>query len=136
MDSIMSLLPNDIIITILKERRIMKQNDKYKKNYNYVLKEIISLDKKCWGNLIKSYYEKSRNNGQRILREIKYKKNLINENREYVGDQLTELFEYFEGQIAPILKLGRWNNTHKHTPNGGGGVEFVETSSDESSDEE
>ena len=132
MDSIMSLLPNDIIITILKERRIMKQNDKYKKNYNYVLKEIISLDKKCWGNLIKSYYEKSRNNGIRILREIKYKKNLINENREYVGDQLTELFEYFEGQIPPILELGRWNNTHKYKLNG----EFVETSSDESSDEE
>ena len=128
----MSLLPNDIIITILKERRIMKQNDKYKKNYNYVLKEIISLDKKCWGNLIKSYYEKSRNNGIRILREIKSKKNLINENREYVGDQLTELFEYFEGEIAPILELGRWNNKKKHIPNG----EFVETSSDESSDEE
>lgn len=132
MDSIMSLLPNDIIITILKERRIMKQNDKYKKNYNYVLKEIISLDKKCWGNLIKSYYEKSRNNGIRILREIKYKKNLINENREYVGDQLTELFEYFEGQVAPILELGRWRRTHKHIPTTG----FVETSSDESSDEE
>ena len=133
MDSIMSLLPNDIIITILKERRIMKQNDKYKKNYNYVLKEIISLDKKCWGNLIKSYYEKSRNNGQRILREIKYKKNLINENREYVGDQLTELFEYFEGQIPPILELGRWNNKKKHIMDG---WKFVETSSDESSDEE
>ena len=132
MDSIMSLLPNDIIITILKERRIMKQNDKYKKNYNYVLKEIISLDKKCWGNLIKSYYEKSRNNGIRILREIKYKKNLINENREYVGDQLTELFEYFEGQVAPILELGRWRRTHKYKPIN----EFVETSSDESSDEE
>lgn len=128
MDSIMSLLPNDIIITILKERRIMKQNDKYKKNYNYVLKEIISLDKKCWGNLIKSYYEKSRNNGQKILRVIKSKKYLITQNRKEINENLKYIFDFYSPHYTPtmlldILKLSK-------------PCVFVETSSDESSDEE
>jgi len=128
MDSIMSLLPNDIIITILKERRIMKQNDKYKKNYNYVLKEIISLDKKCWGNLIKSCYEKRRNNGIRILREIKSKKYLITQNRMYVNEHLNHLFDYFSPYYTPTMLLDIVKLSHPCV--------FVETSSDESSDEE
>ena len=128
MDSIMSLLPNDIIITILKERRIMKQNDKYKKNYNYVLKEIISIDKKCWGNLIKACYEKRRNNGQRILREIKSKKYLITQNRKEINEHLKHLFDFFSPHYRPTMLL---DTLKLYKP-----CVFVETSSDESSDEE
>tara|TARA_R110000796_G_scaffold39576_4_gene98604 strand:- start:1339 stop:1659 length:321 start_codon:yes stop_codon:yes gene_type:complete len=106
----------------------MKQNDKYKKNYNYVLKEIISLDKKCWGNLIKSYYEKSRNNGQKILRVIKSKKYLITQNRKEINENLKYIFDFYSPHYTPtmlldILKLSK-------------PCVFVETSSDESSDEE
>jgi len=65
--NIMSNLPNDIIINILKERRIMKQCDKYKKNYNFVLREIKRLDKKVFRNLVKTFYEKQWKTGSRLL---------------------------------------------------------------------
>ena len=121
MDSIMSLLPNDIIINILKERRIMKQCDKYKKNYNFVLKEIIKHDKKCWGNLIKYYYEKRRNNGSKIIREIKYSKFMIKQNKQIV---LEELNDIFANPFSSIRDMLNYIDIATHDI-------FVETSSDE-----
>jgi hypothetical protein len=107
--NIMSNLPNDIIINILKERRIMKQSDKYKKNYNFVIKEIKTLDKKCWGNLIKIYYEKTVHCSKRILEQIKYKKCLERNNKIILIDEISEIFDsvYFlnDNTINPKLIL-------------------------------
>ncbi len=91
--SIMSNLPNDIIIHILKERRIMKQSDKYKKNYNFVLKEIKRLDKLVFRNLIKYCYEKRWETGKKILEQIKLKNDILYDKKENLIDELNEIFD-------------------------------------------
>ena len=107
--NIMSNLPNDIIINILKERRIMKQTDKYKKNYNYVLKEIKRLDKKVFRNLIKYYYERQWNTGSKLLIANTAYKTGLKENRTFLMDEINEIFDsvYFlnDNIINPKLIL-------------------------------
>ena len=107
--NIMSNLPNDIIINILKERRIMKQTDKYKKNYNYVLKEIKRLDKKVFRNLIKYIYEKDWNTGSRLLEQSRMLKTEYRQNRLFFMYELNEIFDsvYFlnDNTINPKLIL-------------------------------
>lgn len=107
--NIMSNLPNDIIINILKERRIMKQTDKYKKNYNFVLKEIKRFDKKVFRNLIKYLYEKRWNTGSRLLLENKAYKTGLKENKVFLKCEMDEIFDsvYFlnDNFISPYLIL-------------------------------
>lgn len=91
--NIMSNLPNDIIIHILKERRIMKQTDKYKKNYNFVLKEIKRLDKKVYRNLVKTFYEKQWKTGSKILEQSRYFKTGYRQNRLFFMYELKEVCE-------------------------------------------
>lgn len=92
--SIMSNLPNDIIIHILKERRIMKQADKYKKNYNYVLREIKTLDKLVFRNLIKYCYEKWWDTGKKILEQIKLKNDILSDKKRNLIYELDEIFDF------------------------------------------
>ena len=107
--NIMSNLPNDIIINILKERRIMKQTDKYKKNYNFVLKEIKRLDKKVFRNLIKYYYEKQWNTGKKLLEQNFIYKYNLKQNKLFLMDEINEIFDsvYFlnDNTINPKLIL-------------------------------
>ena len=109
MVSIMSNLPNDIIINILKERRIMKQTDRYKKNYNFVLKEIKRLDKKVFRNLIKYYYEKQWNTGKKLLEQNFIYKYNLKQNKLFLMDEINEIFDsvYFlnDNTINPKLIL-------------------------------
>ena len=107
--NIMSNLPNDIIINILKESRIMKQCDKYKKNYNFVLKEIKRLDKKVFRNLVKIFYENKWDTGSRLLLENRAYKTGLKENRIFLMDEISEIFDavYFlnDNTINPKLIL-------------------------------
>ena len=107
--SIMSNLPNDIIIHILKERRIMKQADKYKKNYNFVLKEIKRLDRKVFRNLLKTQYEKGWNTGSRLLEQSRAYKTGLKEYKMFLKCEMDEIFDsvYFlnDNTINPKLIL-------------------------------
>ena len=107
--NIMSNLPNDIIINILKERRIMKQTDKYKKNYNFVLNEIKRLDKKVFRNLVKTFYEKQWNTGKKLLEEIFIYKYNLKQDKILLMDEINEIFDsvYFlnDNTINPKLIL-------------------------------
>jgi len=109
MVSIMSNLPNDIIINILKERRIMKQTDKYKKNYNFVIKEIIKFDKQVFGNLNKYFYEKHRDTGKWLLKRNKNYNQRFKTHKKLLIDELNEIFVgvYFlnDDRINPRLIL-------------------------------
>ena len=109
MVSIMSNLPNDIIINILKERRIMKQTDKYKKNYNFVIKEIIKFDKQVFRNLNKYFYEKHRDTGKWLLKRSKNYNQRFKTHKKFLIDELNEIFDsvYFlnDNTINPKLIL-------------------------------
>lgn len=109
MNSIMSGLPNDIIIHILKERRIMKQTDKYKKHYNFVIKEIKRFDKQVFRNLVKYFYEKHRDTGKWLLRANKSYISGFKEDKLFLISELNEIFDsvYFlnDNTINPKLIL-------------------------------
>jgi len=85
MVSIMSNLPNDIIINILKERRIMKQTDRYKKYFNYVLKEIIKFDNKCFRN------NKRKNRGKKLLTQVLFYNHTIKLYKQVLIDELSKI---------------------------------------------
>lgn len=112
MNSIMSGLPNDIIIHILKERRIMKQTDKYKKNYNFVLKEIKRFDKKVFRNLIKYIYEKRWDTGSRLLIENRAYKTGLKENRTFLMCELNEIFDIPFENPSHILEYIKSSGNH------------------------
>jgi len=107
--NIMSNLPNDIIINILKERRIMKQTDRYKKNYNFVIKEIIKFDKQVFRNLVKYFYEKHRDTGKILLKANENYKRGLKHKKIYLMDEIKEIFNsvYFlnDNTITPKLIL-------------------------------
>ncbi len=107
--NIMSNLPNDIIMNILKERRNMKLNDKYKKNYNFVIKEIKRLDKHVFRNLVKYFYEKHRDTGKWLLKANKSYKSVFRKDKLRLMDEINEIFDsvYFlnDNTINPKLIL-------------------------------
>lgn len=90
MNSIMSGLPNDIIINILKERRIMKQTDKYKKNYNFFLKEIKRIHEYLWTNSMA--HHPNWKTGEEMINLINAVLLEIRENRTFLISELNEVF--------------------------------------------
>lgn len=75
------MLPTDLIIQILVERKNMKQGDRFKNNFKYCLKEILKVDKAIYKNLVKTFYESKRKNTAKLMLLYIRNKKLVTKNR-------------------------------------------------------